>query len=194
MKKAINRLCNKELTFAAIAAISKLKLKPMRRIFPVLCLLNVGHVILAQPALKDEEKKVMQVIFQLFDGMREADSAMVASVFLDGAKLFTASVNKAGEPELVREEVSKFVKSISSVQKNMLNEPIWDYDVKIDGNLAQVWTKYAFYYGTRFSHCGVDAFQLFKTKEGWKIFNLVDTRQREGCEVPAEVKTKFEKQ
>ena len=56
--------------------------------------------------------------------------------------------------------------------------------MEIDGNLAQVWTKYAFFLGEDFDHCGVDAFQLFNDGDGWKIFQLVDTRHREGCELP----------
>ena len=35
--------------------------------------------------------------------------------------------------------------------------------------------------GEQFSHCGVDAFQLAKYQEGWKVVTLADTRQREGC-------------
>lgn len=33
-----------------------------------------------------------------------------------------------------------------------------------------------------FSHCGIDAFQLFKDDKGeWKITQIVDTRRKEGC-------------
>jgi hypothetical protein len=45
---------------------------------------------------------------------------------------------------------------------------------------------YAFFAGDTFSHCGVNAFQLFKGADGWKIFHIADTRRREGCEMPEE--------
>ncbi|MBI5914693.1 MAG: nuclear transport factor 2 family protein [Bacteroidetes bacterium] len=32
------------------------------------------------------------------------------------------------------------------------------------------------------SHCGVDAFQLFKGENGWKITQISDTRRRENCQ------------
>lgn len=64
------------------------------------------------------------------------------------------------------------------------DERIWDTQVRIDGNLASVWTKYAFYLGPQFSHCGIDHFLLFRRAEGWKIIHLADTRRREGCEMP----------
>ena len=64
------------------------------------------------------------------------------------------------------------------------DERIWDAEVRVDGNLATAWMKYAFYAGDEFSHCGVDAFQLFKGVDGWKVFHVADTRRREGCETP----------
>jgi hypothetical protein len=31
---------------------------------------------------------------------------------------------------------------------------------ELDGPLASVWAEYSFYAGEKFSHCGIDAFQL----------------------------------
>jgi len=61
------------------------------------------------------------------------------------------------------------------------DEKIYAIEIRIDDNMAQVWTEYEFFLGERFSHCGVNAFQLIKQENGWKIFNLTDTRRREGC-------------
>ena len=65
-----------------------------------------------------------------------------------------------------------------------LEEPIWDPVVEVSDRLATVWVKYAFYADEQFSHCGVDAFQLFKSEQGWKIFQIADTRRREDCWEP----------
>jgi hypothetical protein len=32
-----------------------------------------------------------------------------------------------------------------------------------------------------FSHCGVDAFILVLTEDGWRILSIADTRTTEGC-------------
>ena len=69
---------------------------------------------------------------------------------------------------------------------------IWDTKIQIDGNMAQAWAPYAFYVGKKFSHCGVDAFQLFKSTDGvWRIFHLADTRQKDGCNVPKKISEQF---
>ena len=52
----------------------------------------------------------------------------------------------------------------------------------MSGTLATVWADYDFHFGKTFSHCGVDAVQLLKTAEGWKIVSIADTFVREGCE------------
>ena len=54
-------------------------------------------------------------------------------------------------------------------------------NVHIDGPLATVWVDYWFFAGPRFSHCGVDAFQLVKGAGRWRIFSIVDTRRTAGC-------------
>jgi hypothetical protein len=72
----------------------------------------------------------------------------------------------------------------------MLAEEIWNLKIQMDGDFAQAWCEYAFYYQNKFSHCGVDAFHLIKTTEGWKIFHLADTRRKENCIIPEEIKSK----
>ena len=65
-----------------------------------------------------------------------------------------------------------------------LDERLLEVETRVSGGLATIWATYAFYADTSFSHCGVDAFQLARTTEGWKIIQVADTRQREGCDIP----------
>jgi hypothetical protein len=129
------------------------------------------------------EAEVMNVVNMLFEAMRESDGEKVASIFTENARLMTVT-ERDGQPVLLENSITSFIESVGQPHEKVWNEPIWDYRVEIDGNLAQVWTKYAFFLGDDFSHCGVDAFQLFNDGDSWKIFQLVDTRHREGCELP----------
>ena len=80
--------------------------------------------------------------------------------------------------------LASFLKAIGTPHDQIWDEKIWNTKIEIDGGIAQVWTDYAFYVGTEFSHCGVDAFHLIKDEEkGWKIVHLMDTRRKEGCEI-----------
>lgn len=48
-------------------------------------------------------------------------------------------------------------------------ERMWNPEVRVHGSIATVWTPYDFWVDGKFSHCGVDAFDLIKTPDGWKI-------------------------
>ena len=88
---------------------------------------------------------------------------------------------RAGEPTLAFESVDDLAKAFGSPRTEVLDERTFNEVVHLDGPLAVVWTEYSFYVGSRFSHCGVDVFQLAQTKEGWKVIALADTRRRTGC-------------
>lgn len=92
------------------------------------------------------------------------------------------SVDKEGETVLQESDYNQFVKSIASIPKaNKFDEKLLDFSIQIDGNMANAWTPYEFWYQEKFSHCGVNSFQLIKIDSEWKIIYLVDTRRREGC-------------
>ncbi len=147
--------------------------------------LALPALVIAQSSMSDGTREaVMAPIYQLFEGMRQNDSSMVSAVFMPGAALFTATTGKDGQPVLSQSGLEPFLKAVGTPKDQAWDEPVWDEKVEVEGNLAAVWCKYAFYVGGNFSHCGVDAFHLFKTEDGWKIFHLTDTRKKENCELP----------
>ena len=138
-----------------------------------------------------EEASITEVINKLFTGMQNHDTVMVRSAFGDKVTLATVVRNREGKHVLRLEEFGAFIKLIGQPSSEPPIEEIWNLKIQIDGAFAQAWCDYAFYVGKKFSHCGVDAFQLIKTPEGWKIFNIADTRRREGCNVPEEIQKKY---
>ena len=78
-----------------------------------------------------------------------------------------------------------WLRSIATPRPELRDERTRNEIVHIDGTLATVWAEYSFYVGPTLSHCGVDAFQLAKDADGWKIISIADTRRRAGCvEIP----------
>ena len=135
-------------------------------------------------AQTDDEAAVRAVVDRLFDAMRAADSAGVRAVLHPKTRL-TSVAESDGQPAIeVLDSMDGFINAVGTPHEETWDERIWDVEVRIDGRLATVWANYAFYLGDRLSHCGVDAFQLFKDVDGWKIFEIADTRRREGCEPP----------
>jgi uncharacterized protein (TIGR02246 family) len=121
---------------------------------------------------------VRALVQRLFDGMRARDTVMMASVFHPDARFY--GLNRSGAIEMITP--SAFLQGISRAPAGLvLDEVIQDVEIRIDGNLAIVWTYYDFFAGERFSHCGYDAFQLLKASGEWKIVALADSRRTEGC-------------
>jgi len=127
-----------------------------------------------------DRDSVLAVVRRLFDAMRTGDSALARSVFAPNAQFATA-VTRQGTPMLVMDTVENFIRFVGSPRTDVVDERTRNEVVHIDGGLAVVWAEYSLYVGSRFSHCGVDAFQLARTASGWKIFALADTRRRQGC-------------
>ena len=128
-----------------------------------------------------EEDLVKGTINKLFDGMRNTDSATVSATFANNAIMQTIHKSKDGEFKLSDEKVADFIKFTGTPHKEKFDERIVFTKILIDGNLASVWTDYKFYIDNKFSHCGVNSFQLFKDKTTWKIIYIVDTRRKENC-------------
>lgn len=116
----------------------------------------------------------------MFDAMRKGDSTMLRSVFAKGIA-FQGVANKNGENTVANENPDGFIKAVGTPHKEIWDERITWGDIKIDGPLASAWAPYKFYLGAQFSHCGIDYFQLMKTKAGWKIIYIIDTRRKDNC-------------
>jgi hypothetical protein len=133
-----------------------------------------------------DRAEALGVVKKLFDAMRAGDSAAVRAVFHPQAQLSSALIGRDGAPQVRIDSLSSFLKAVGTPHAEVWDERTSGEVVHLDGPLAVVWTRYAFYAGTKFSHCGVDAFQIARTSAGWRIVSLIDTRQRTGCpEQPA---------
>lgn len=130
---------------------------------------------------KSEEDAVKAAINLLFDGMRNSDTTMIRKSFASKSTMETIAINKDGKAIVRTENVNNFIKSIGAPHPEKYDERIVFTKILIDANLASVWTDYKFYVGERFSHCGVNSFQLFKGEDGWKIIYIIDTRRKENC-------------
>lgn len=128
------------------------------------------------------EDSVKAVVKQLFEGMKNSDAVMIQSAFADSAILQSVGRNKDGKIVIESERIDEFAKLIGGLKKGAADEQIVFESVKIDGQLAMVWAPYKFYFEGKFSHCGVDSFQLVFINGQWKIQYLIDTRRKQPCE------------
>ncbi len=134
-------------------------------------------------AQEPEAEAVQKAIDTFFEGFHQQDSVKMKSTIGNEPILRTIGKNNDGIAMVRSESFDKLLKSIVSIPDSItFQEKIKSYNIQIDGDMANAWTPYEFWLNGELSHCGVNSFQLFKDREGWKIIYLIDTRRKEDCE------------
>ena len=145
-------------------------------------LLAVLTILFSVPVFgQTDADLIRKTVNNLFDGMKHGDTALIRASFTSKPILQTVVLNKEGKTLIFTEPVDSFISFTAKPHKEVYDERITFESIKIDGPLAMVWAPYKFYLGNKFSHCGVDSFQMVKIDGIWKIQYLVDTRRKEGC-------------
>ena len=152
----------------------------MQKIIPFLLLLISSLVITAQE--KNEQQEVKKVIETFFIGLHKGDSTIMKSTLHKNIKIQTTFTNREGLKNLNNQSRQALLTGVANKKpENVYLEKLLSYDIKIDGNLASVWTPYEFYLNDNFSHCGANSFQLFNNNGKWQIIYIVDMRRRDNC-------------
>ncbi|MBL0232894.1 MAG: hypothetical protein IPQ08_04425 [Chitinophagaceae bacterium] len=150
----------------------------MKKFLIVLTMVLASWKGIAQAA----EDSVKLAVNKMFLAMKNADSTSLRSCFSTTMVLQTISRNKEGNTVVVNESADEFIGSIQQLLPGEADERISFETIRIDGPLAIAWTPYKFYYKGKFSHCGVNSFQLVRFEGEWKVQYIIDTRRRVGCE------------
>ncbi len=125
------------------------------------------------------QDSIKAVVNKLFTAMRNADSVSVIGCFDDSAILQTIVRNREGKTAVRNEKIAGFARSVGSLPKGAADERIVFEHILIDGPMAVAWTPYEFFYNGKYSHKGVNMFQLVNFDGQWKIHFLIDTRRKE---------------
>lgn len=134
-----------------------------------------------QPAYAADSAAIHQVVKKLFDGMRTRDTAAMRTLFHEPVAMRSVSYRQ-GKAMVEADGLDDWFTGVASAPAGvLLDERTGAPEIRVDGNLAAVWAYYEFYVGDKFSHCGVDSFQLGRTEAGWRIMLLADSRRRTGC-------------
>jgi ketosteroid isomerase-like protein len=151
--------------------------------FAALVVLLVGVTHPGALAAQAADAEIVAVVRALFDAMRAKDTAAVRALMHPTARLVATGPTQQGTRSAREVSLEQFIGTVASAP-GRLDEKFWDPEVRLDADLATVWTPYAFYYDGNFSHCGVDAFQLARDESGWRIVQIADTRRTTGCPTP----------
>ena len=130
-------------------------------------------------AQASDEDAVIAAVQQLFDAMAARDTLAARTVLLPEGRFI--SIRDTGDgPRIGSSSHREFLDQLAMPGDDWL-ERFWNPTLLIHGRMAVVWTQYDFYRNGAFSHCGIDAFSLLKTTDGWKIAGVTYTVEPAGC-------------
>jgi ketosteroid isomerase-like protein len=123
-----------------------------------------------------DEKQVAAVVQKLFDAMTAKDADAVRRTMNADAQILLVQ-NGRLLPVMTREDFAQRV----AQAKSRIVERTWEPKIEVRGRIAMFWAEYDLHADGKFNHCGIDAFLLLKTDDGWKIANGESTAETEGC-------------
>ncbi len=130
---------------------------------------------------KAQESEIRAVIDRMFTSMYKADTAAMRTCFTPGANLMTYSFDSRGNPRAKGEALADFLRGVAIMGEADMEERLTGWQCLVDDGIASVWTPYEFYFEGKFSHCGVNSFQLMNVQGKWKITMITDTRRKTAC-------------
>jgi hypothetical protein len=142
----------------------------------------VAIVALATPARAQvsspDERDVLAVVQKFFDAMATCDAAGARALSTPEGRLYRLVVG--AEPVVRSSTFDEFNGNLARCERKLL-ERMWQPQVRVHKGIATLWAPYDFWIDGKFSHCGIDSFELVKSADGWKLTGGTYTIEREGC-------------
>jgi hypothetical protein len=133
------------------------------------------------PPPAQEEAAVLAPIDGVFAALAARDGpAAMQHVRPEGR--FTAAVERPDGSRSIRVMTSAEWAADLKPGAERLEERLVNPAIEIDGDIAMVWSNYTFTIDGKFSHCGVDHFDLVREGGSWKILNITWTQRTAGCQ------------
>ncbi len=155
-----------------------------KKLLVLLFVLTVSISAFAQKEKKemktDDKKDARAVVDKLFENMAAHKPEEIVALHTADAQLVAIIKQADGTSRIQTLKTEQFSNSFA-VKKAELKELMYDHKIDIHGDLALVSGRYVFFVDEKISHCGVNAFHLVRTGEGWRIGGASSTIDKNGC-------------
>jgi hypothetical protein len=138
-------------------------------LFAVACVLTFSGPALAAKATSSDEREVIARLQSLFDGLARRDKEMITAQLLPGG---SATLMRNGKP--VQLGFDALAERLSAPGTDTHEEDIYNPLVRVDDNIATIWTRYEFLLNGKVDHCGTDIVNLVKVEGRWLIAFIGD--------------------
>ena len=128
-----------------------------------------------------DHKDIQVIVDQFIDGINKGDTLLLGKI-IDPNVGFLTVFHDSQKSILTADVVEAFFEGIAAPRNVEYHEEQKNCIIYSDGIIAAAWCEYVFYIEKKISHCGINAYQLYKTKKGWKIIQTTDSRHNINCQ------------
>lgn len=153
-----------------------LRMKLLLRLGTAAIFVFAGISVRAKEAHTAAQREVLGAVDALFDAMAKHDVDASRKLIVPGASFVVVKPDGV----VAMEHDNDYLDSLAK-HKEAFRERIWNAQVTVQGDIAQVWAPYDFHLDGKLSHCGVDSFSMVRTAEGWRVAGVSYTVQKVGC-------------
>jgi|SRR5687767_3687324 len=136
----------------------------MRVALITILLVVSGFSRISHAQTSTDRDAVLKVVQAFFDTMTAKDVDGARDILVPQGRFH--AMRAGAEPRSLSNE--EYLAQLQA-SKQTMRERIWNPEVRVHGPIATMWAPYDFWIDGKFSHCGIDAFDLIKTDKGWKI-------------------------
>lgn len=123
----------------------------------------------------------IQIVLDRFvEGVSRSDTLLLRKT-IDPNVGFLTVFNDKKKSILTADVVESFFESVKTHRNVKYYEEQQNCIIHSDNIIATAWCDYVFYTGEKISHCGINTYQLYKTRRGWKIIQVTDSRHNTNC-------------
>lgn len=132
----------------------------------------------------EDKKAAKQLIEDFYEAFHKRDAKTLKTYAHHKIKMHSVIIDSQGSTSLSSETYSNFLDYLVAIPASTkFKEKLHNFEITLNGMIGTVSAAYSFYINDQLSHCGVNTFQLIKSRAGeWKIIYFVDTRSKLGCE------------
>ena len=150
----------------------------MIKVFSALCF--VCSFVSVNAQFNPDKEQIQWSVDRFIEGINNSDTIALRQVVDPNIGLLTI-FNDGKKNIMAAETIEMLFDNVIKPRTEEYREDQESCLIESNGILASVWCDYIFYVDNKILHCGVNAYQLYKTRRGWKIIQITDTRQKHDC-------------
>ncbi|GLQ21951.1 SMP-30/gluconolactonase/LRE family protein [Algimonas porphyrae] len=155
--------------------------------------LGLAHAVAAMAALalvpsnavanhSAEEAAALAAANRFLATLSSKDSAAYAAATIPEGRGTGTEIKVDGSRVFFTYTFEELVKFLPTAVPDGSIEALVDPMVRVDGDIAMIWSDYTYTVNGELSHCGTDHFDMVRQDGAWRVFNLTWTTRHEGCE------------